>query len=394
MADDVQFDPADWEFDPTPSDLFTPSPVSKARVAVIRTSDRITFKRCRRRWHWSSHLRTNLQPVRSASPLWFGSGVHFALEDFHGANEYKHPWTAFKAYVKASKAYRPDALPTDWKDLCFLARGMLSYYAEYWLQMRDPYKTFVWNGVPQVEVNARIPIPFDATKYGYDQVVYSLTLDRVVIDDDGNLWIQEYKTAKNIQTHFFPTDPQVTSYMWAAEQLYPGYKIMGVIYQQHKKAIPEFPEVLSTGRLSTNTKQSTTYHLYRHALIRQYGKEYGTVAPPELIGCLNHFASLEDQWTGDKFIRRDRVYRNEQMCASEGEKILMEVEEMLNPNLALYPNPVRECIHMCPFSGPCVSLDDGSDWEQELEALFELRPKGYDDWRRYLPEPQALLAQP
>jgi hypothetical protein len=396
MADETAVvDYSDFESDERPSDLFNPleNLTQKARIAVIRTSDRILFKKCRRRWAWQSHLRSNLQPTRSAGPLWFGSGVHYALEDFHGENHYGHPWTAFKAFVKASKAYRPNSLPADYKELAILGRGMLCYYADSWLKGRDPLRTFVYNGIPQLEVNFRIPIPYDATKWGYDAVVYSGTIDRIVIDDNGNLWVMEYKTAKAIQTHHYEADPQVTTYLWAAANLYPGYNIMGVIYMQFKKTIPQAIEPLSSGKISTAKNLVTSHRLYRQGLIRQYGKDYWNLLSQEHKDFLNELAKKEDS-EKDAFIRRDRIYRNATMCAAEGDKILMEVEDMLNPDLALYPNPVRECKFMCPFSSPCVSIDDGSDWEYEMKHEYEQRPKGYDEWRKFLPPPEALQEHP
>ena len=45
----------------------------------IHTSDRITFKRCRRKWDFSSPLRQHLAPQGGVvTPLWFGTGFHFA----------------------------------------------------------------------------------------------------------------------------------------------------------------------------------------------------------------------------------------------------------------------------------------------------------------------------
>jgi len=177
------------------------------RTAIVRTSDRMNFKRCRRRWHWSSHMRQNLAPREAASPLWYGSGFHFAMEDFHGLRQYPHPIAAFEAYVKATYGQAKGsnrALPTDWPELVALGRGMLGYYADTWLVVRDPLKTFIWEGKPQVEVNALVPLPINHPSY--DQVLYACTLDRVTEDDNGDLWILDYKTAKRIQTQFFQTN--------------------------------------------------------------------------------------------------------------------------------------------------------------------------------------------
>lgn len=385
-ADTDTWDPTDWEADPRPSEEQAVD--SAERVAVIRTSDRANFRRCRRRWGWSSHLRGNIGPKQNAAPLWMGTGIHFALEDCHGANVFGHPAAAFKAYVEATLiAARRDRnrLPADLEELTELSVGMLSYYWDEWLIGRDPLRTFFFNGVAQTEVNFRIELPWEPGKYGYDRVVYSGTLDRVIVDEHDQLWILEYKTAKSLQTLHYSNDSQISTYCFAGNLLY-GRPIAGVIYQQHLKALPEEPRILSNGRLSQDKRQRITHRSLRRAIMNIYGDV--SKAPLDYIDFLNYLATQEDM-DRDKFVRRDRVYRNAQQCQAEAVKILMEVEEMLNPDLALYPNPDRTCQFMCPFNGACVSLDDGSDWQYELDILMAPRDKEYDTWRQYLPEVSA-----
>ena len=84
-----------------------------ARVAVARTSDRGLFKACRRRWNWQSPLRGNREPLYSASPLWLGSGFHFALEDFHGYKHFPTAAAALQAYHDAWKRFPQGELPDD-----------------------------------------------------------------------------------------------------------------------------------------------------------------------------------------------------------------------------------------------------------------------------------------
>lgn len=358
------------------------------RVAVVRTTDRIMFKRCRRRWGWQSHMRQNLGPKQNAAPLWLGSGFHFALEDFHGYNRFGHPKAAFDAYVMATKK-KSSRLPEDWRELTELGQAMLEYYADDWLIGREPLETYWFNGKPQVEVSIKVDVPADPEmlkRYGIDRVVYSLTLDRVSIDEVGNLWIVEYKTAKQFGTTHFTVDPQVSAYCWAASHVY-DRPVVGVIYQQHKKELPKFPEPMASGRLSVNKSQRTTHRLYRKALINQYGDIQR--APADNVNYLNWLAA-QDSPDADMYIRRDRVERNVHSHQSEGTKILLELEDMLNPDLPLYPNPTRDCSFMCPFLSACVSIDDGSDWEYELQLMMETRDAEYDPWRRLLPKPQHL----
>lgn len=349
------------------------------RRAIIRTSDRISFKSCRRRWGWTSHLRHNLGPKQGISPLWFGTGIHFALEDFHGYNRFGHPSKAFLAYVKARIAHDPNKLPEDWKELQQLGQDMMDYYI-LWLQQRknNVWKTYWHNGVPQVEVNFRFPIPFDASEWGYDEVVYSGTIDRICIDEFGMLWVMDYKTAASIQTLHYSTDPQISVYMWAVPHLY-DMPVGGFLYQQHRKMIPNPGRILQNGSVSVDKNQATTRMMYRQTLIEVYGSVER--APEKNIEVLNMLAQQEDEWS-DPFIRIDRVERNERRAEAEGAKIMMEIEDMLNPDLPLYPNPTRDCASFCSFLSPCVSMDDGGDWKHELETLTEQREPEYDSWRK------------
>lgn len=365
------------------------TPVSEGgkRIAIIRTSDRIAFKQCRRRWGWSSHLRHNLGPPGGVSALWYGTGFHFALEDFHGWNRFGHPVAAFEAYYKVFKDYRPNKLPDDHVELLDLGRRMLDYYI-IWLQQRihSQKKTYWLNGEPQVEVNFRFKIPFDQEKlesFGYDEAYYSGTIDRVCIDDYGMLWPRDYKTAKNIEKMHFLTDPQVSAYMWAMPHIYEA-PVGGFEYQQFCKSLPNPGRILQNGMVSTAQNQGTNYYMYRQTLIEVYGSvDRAPDGNQQFLKSLSVFVD-EDK---DGYIDIDRISRNDRHGQSEGAKILMELEDMLNPDLPLYPNPTRMCAHWqypCPFLSPCVSMDDGGDWRAELELTTEPRESRYDGWRDLL----------
>lgn len=384
-----EFDPTIYSFDDRPTDLVLAKGEGddrQKRIAVIRTSDRILFKRCRRRWGWQSHLRGNLGSREGQSPLWLGSGFHFALEDFHSSNVYGHPAKALAAYVDATRRTDEVGLPGTWREDALLGMGMLHYYADSWLSNRDSLETYIFNGVPQVEVNFRVELPINGRllrHFGYDGAVYSGTLDRVIIDGYGNLWIVEYKTAKQIQTLHLANDSQVSSYCWAGQHLY-DRPVIGVIYQQHRKELPRDPKILATGKLSTDKSQLITFQSMRSSIKKMYGDI--TRAPIAYIDLLNSLA-LNESVMGDKFVMRTKVERNAEQREAEGVKILMEAEEMLNPNLPLYPNPDRTCQFMCPYNGACVSLDDGGDYAYELELLFRDRDPNYDHWRKNLKAP-------
>lgn len=75
---------------------------SKWDIIPIHASDRATFKFCRRQWAWSSPSRANLIPKSSVhgirEPLWFGSGIHYALERFYNHVLHEDPVIAFTTW--------------------------------------------------------------------------------------------------------------------------------------------------------------------------------------------------------------------------------------------------------------------------------------------------------
>jgi hypothetical protein len=356
---------------------------------IARTSDRILFRKCRRLWGWMSVNGQGRKMRTEADYFWFGTGMHFALEDYHGLNIYGHPTIAFKAYQMATMA--ANRCPATWRSLETLGMAMMSYYGEIWLRHREPLKTFVWNGKPQVEVNARI----DLGKYDQQgrRIMYGFTLDRVIEDEFGQLWIVEYKSAKSFRLHHFDVDDQITAYCWAAWYLY-GKPVAGVIYQQHKKSLPAPPKILSTGRVSHDKRQSTSAALYGE-MLRQF---YGSVekAPNQNILMWNALISEEDE-DKDRFIRRDKIERSPEQLQSFEEKLFMELEDMTRPNLALYPNPSKDCEWACPLQGACVALDRKEDFDQYLDAYTYMAHTVAEEqlkWRKLLPPLEQVNLPP
>lgn len=72
-----------------------PQPPSKWDIIPIHTSDRGTFKMCRRKWAWSSPSRLNLvaraDQYGIEKNLWFGTGIHYALERYYNQSLKEDP---------------------------------------------------------------------------------------------------------------------------------------------------------------------------------------------------------------------------------------------------------------------------------------------------------------
>ncbi len=355
---------------------------------IIRTSNRVTFRRCRRKWAFQTPWKHGRTEKGQSVHLWMGTGFHYAMEDFHGYRVYTSAREAYEAYVEACQKTPDYQMPHDWEWGANLGADMASYYEEQWLVNRDPLHTLWVDGVPQVEITFHIILPFKAPDGRL--VIYQGTIDRVCVDANGLLWLLDYKTAKLIVTGHLETDTQVSSYCWAGNTLFEK-PIAGLVYQQHKKVIPEVPRWLQSGRYSCNKDQKTTRLLYKEALLGLYGNV--EAAPNDNILFLNYLAEQETE-LGDKFIQRDFTKRNKHQQEAEGEKICMESFDMVNPKTAMYPNPTRDCSWDCSMREVCIMMDDGSDWEYELNEITEPSVQEDTRWRLHLPHLQQTKERP
>lgn len=376
--------------------------------------------------------------------FWFGSAIHFAMEDYFGYNRFGELSRAFQAYYAAfPEGDRPPGADEHY----YLGLGMIDYFNQWYAKHNRDYgfrtvwldednklvapgtegarplveESFLLDLGMKVWVNAiseeMVHLKPDQKTFEDEEGIYYVedpedwvpgqepikvyivevpicyhgTLDRVVVDRLGRWWIMDWKTAKSADTNKLDTDDQISAYMWAAEQ-WLGHPIHGFVYVQLTKEIPKPPKRLSTGKLSVDKKQRTTYSLLRQELINEYGEV--NKAPGPMISFLNHLASLETP-EGDRFIRWDLVTRTAEQKISTYHHILAETRQMISPDLYLYPNPTRDCIWDCDFRDACLMQERGQEKEASewLELLFEPRPRDEDGniepWRLNVPWPET-----
>ena len=410
----------------------------------IRTSGRRTFRRCLRKWGFQSSMRQNLERIGSETNIhfWFGSAIHFAMEDYFGYNKFGDPRRAYKAYYAAFKE-KPEAADSYFD----LGLAMLTYFLEWypkhnrdmefetlWLDANNQQTlAFSEGSRPAIEesftldlgikliVNKKTnkliePLTAESEKrlirytildtevikytgvneeYTIDVVIvpvcYHGTMDRIVVDKYGRWWILDYKTAKGADTNKLETDDQISAYCWAAEQWY-QHTIHGFIYLQLTKDVAKEPRRLKDGSLSVEKKQKTTYQLFRTEVLKDYTEV--KKAPSKIIEMLNHLATL-DTPEGDRFIRWDLVTRSDAQKIATYHHIMGEVNQMINPDLYLYPNPTRDCMWDCDFRSTCIQMDNG---EAEL-AMCELmlnyaarsdtNESNHDNWKEDIKWPDS-----
>lgn len=251
---------------------------------------------------------------------------------------------------------------------------MLGYYVDHWLPRRDDLETLWIDGVPQVEVRWEIPVPGT-------RVTATGTFDRVARDPWGRIVLVDYKTYKRQDSEKLEMDRQVSTYLWAANQLYG--EVEGLYHYQLTKAKPEAPKVVRGDKFSQDKSQAVTYAIYHKALIDRYGE-----VPQEYVAFLNHLTQQETA-DGDMLIRRTLAQRSPVFLANHARAIAAQYGEMSDPTLPIYPNPGYHC-RLCPFKQPCLATDLEADVEFLLEAGYASRSQPVA-WQRRLEWPDGTV---
>lgn len=389
-------------------------------------------------------MKRNLQRKGTEQNInfWFGSAMHFAMEEYFGYNRFGDLSRAFQGYYAAFPAYdRPPGADEHY----YLGLGMIDYFKEWYPKHNQDYQfETVWldendqqvppgteGARPLVEESFMLNLGVEVwVRLDTEQIIkikdedvehdeagsyvsesfltgdilnmsripvkkvnifYHGTMDRIVQDKFGRWWIMDWKTAKSADVGKLDTDDQISAYLWAAEQWF-GRPIHGFVYVQLTKDLPKQPKRLATGLLSTDKKQKITYSDYRRELLKDYGEI--RKAPAKMVTFLNDLAALETP-EGDRFIRWDLVTRTKEQKIATYRNIMGEVRLMVDPDLHLYPNPTRDCSWDCPFRDACIMEERGQYKEVEnwINAEFEPRPRGedgnIDPWRKNIPWPDT-----
>lgn len=356
------------------------------RPIIIHTSDRKVYKRCFQKWDFTSPLRRHLEPLdATVSPnLWFGTGFHWALEDYHGYNKFQSPELALAAFYTA---HDTTLLPETCKEMIKYGIEMLRYYCLWNTEQEDFFLETVWiDGKPQVEVEFALELDFEEERchvLGAKKCIYHGTFDRIVQDEFGEWWVLDYKTVKAFEQDKWKHDEQVLAYLWAAEQHYER-EFAGVIIQQHKKAYPQKPKRNKNGDLSIDKRQNILAHDFRIELLKDYGSM--EEIPRKYIEMLVYLEANERN--KDAYIQRVYIKKSEAKILYAYEMLMAEVDDMLERAYynRIFPNHTRDCSWDCPFKNVCYTIMEGGDWESLLHFNYTERKESFYEsrhaWRK------------
>lgn len=362
----------------------------------IHTSERRSFRGCRRRWNWAS--RQGYAPLETAKPLEFGIAFHEALDVFFSPESWGLPveeklQRAIDKFTYRCEEQRNNFLRVtgqrelevaqgdDYRQRIELGVGMITHYANEVHPNADdwfkPVATEIPFEVPLYYPGTDIPLVCNNSPHcgqihdnsGEGSHVYYAGRVDMLIEDIryGGYFVWDHKTASQLADDhgFLQLDDQVGSYVWALA-LKLGIDVKGFVYAEYRKDFPKPPTPLTRkmgGRsFSTAKNQATTLPIFRRHVAEFDPKAYTDGAYDEFLEW------LEDN--APKFHQRFIVIKSDQELANIGENLTLEAMDMVDANLRIYPSVGRYGCSNCAYREPCVAQFRGEDYTYTLDSLF------------------------
>lgn len=387
----------------------------EARVVhEIHTSERRSFRACRRRWDWA--FNKAWYPKITAKPLEFGVAYHEAMEVYYEPEMWEtdrqvRAALAIQTFVAKCEEQRQNALENggssffydedveiDYNERVELGKGMLNYY----FTEVAPVVDVGWKPV-KVEIGFMVPIPnvrtgeeyiicrcvncklkwdiyisdedIDDVKFRGLPVVYAGRLDMLAEDltNKGTYYIFDWKTARTIPNNhdFLYLDDQIGSYVWALSRI--GLNVRGFVYHEQRKGFPQAPKRNKQRRLgllySIAKNQDTDYDSYLETVRAHDAEAYEAGLYDEYLTYLKQH--------GIKFFERSKIAKVRQELDEIQRNISLEALDMINTDLSIYPSPGRFGCQFCAFQTPCIEMNSGGDYEVALQSMYEQREHYY-----------------
>lgn len=353
------------------------------RVPLVRTSERLMFKRCR--WAWDRDFNDLLRPTRTAPPLRFGTLVHASLEAYYkpGTKRGPHPAKTFKRLFdldyeeQGHLGFRDE--DGKWADAGEMGIDLLeSYIEEYGADKRyeviateQPFTRPIFEGKRKV-------------------ALYTGIMDGIWRDlDDGTLFIVDHKTAATINTTYLALDEQAGAYWtfgqdWIrAKGLLPdGEPLAGMLYNFLRKSTSDPRPRNKDGHYLNQPTKDVLLAEYKRlgrslpAPGTGSGKK-GAVLTADLVADLGptclQLGEVSANQPPARF-HRERVYRDEPDREAVRARVLEELREMRlvrAGKLTAYKNPGAMNCPMCGYRDVCELHETGHDWQEMMKQTME-----------------------
>jgi PD-(D/E)XK nuclease superfamily len=315
---------------------------------VVRPWERGLFRRCRRAWDLGARERQGYELVEPVQVFDFGEAVHDALDVYYFPGMWD--WNraivrplAIKGFEKSMRRQR-DAYEQvrplsaeqvrDWEQHLELGTDILQRYFDFTVSV----DRFTPIGVAsQFDISLPHPTNPDIGLTTPDgrPVQYRARIDLAVIDDHELYWLVEHRIITD--SHWssidqLRLDEQALTRSWAWQLGFLA-KLEGTIYNELRAVAP------ATGNTEVDVR-----------------------ALPGPGGIIT-------QRSTESF-RRTQLPRTELEIERQGTAVALEMQDMIDPSVRIYPNPTWEHCSSCVYRSPCLAVTQGIDERPTLATSY------------------------
>ena len=406
----------------------------------IHTSERLSFRGCRRRHHWLFVDRW--YPQTTPKPLEFGSAFHMAMETLYdpllwGKDAETRETLALLAfknkcieqknyYVQQNNGQIDPELDQDFKERVELGEGMLRYHCnkvspkldghlkpikveiEFEVPIRDPQGELVWckcdqcfklwGGSKEGAVHHdRWQESLDrdvAQQWLEDRIMESIyrrsvweglpltyggRIDCLMEDDLGKLWIVDWKTAARLTGQEEGDGPD--EYILLDDQITSycwALWVLGIDVAGfiHHEVKKAFPVEPEPNK----QQRKGCWYSVNKMQNTSYDLYLETVSEGDPGGLASGAYDDFLAWLkeeGPRFYSRKQVFRTPTELGHAGYNIWQEAMDIIDPALRVYPSPGRFACTFCAYRQPCLGTNRDEDVEYMFLSNFERRERRY-----------------
>ncbi|MGH3905775.1 MAG: hypothetical protein ACRDTE_16560 [Pseudonocardiaceae bacterium] len=310
------------------------------------------FRRCRRAWDLGARERQDYEPIEPPRVFDFEEAIHDALDVYYfpGMWDWERsivrPLTVagFEKSMRRQRAAYAKVrdLSTDqvrdWDEHLELGTSLLEHYFE-WAAEVDRFTPL--QVATQFDVHVPDPASPDSglTTAEGRSLQYRVRINMVVADEHELYWLVEHRVVTGSQWPELDQlllDDQALTREWAWQLGFLA-KIEGTIHNELRAAVPDDGQT----------------------------EEVDVQARPGAGGIITQ--------RGTESFRRTHIPRTELEIERKGTEVALQVQDMIDPALRLYPNSSWAHCSSCVYRAPCIAMTQGLDERPSLEASYRKR---------------------
>lgn len=376
-------------------------------LPLLRGSERKDFKRCPQRWWWG--WRDGLKSNRQKTPLWFGTGIHLAMEQWYipgtkRGRDLRETWSEYCVGVTELVRVQVASgdLPGEYKEVVVNAEGVgLAMLDNYLVEYGEDER---WE-ILSPEQTFSVRVPRDLHSGDMTPIVRFLgTFDITARDrGTGKPWLWDHKTAKSINTRHLPLDDQAGGYWAVADTtlrkqglIGPKERLNGILYNFLMKAAPDQRPVNDRGEATNKPKKhhyvatimehEAAQHA-EHGAIEEWMGGRGAERERELnkmklADLVDEAENVDLVVLGDVSLQqpsprfhREEVFRTSSERRKQIARIADEVQSMnamREGTLPLFKNPTKDCTWDCDFYDLCLADEQGANLDLLKQAAYRV----------------------